>query len=444
MEKQNTIIERVENGFWPLRRWNSFSPVIPRPEGNPVGGGYFLQWDEEGIVIDPGYNFLENFLYIGGQPKDIDSIILTHNHPDHDANVERIFTALHEMNDRKDPEEDPKKIKLFFNQTTKWKYMWAMDYEMDIVSPDSFTLKVGNCQEISDNIEVEPIEAFHKELIGYSSIGLKLYLKKNNKVKFRIGITGDTTIPAAGIKKLAKPLEDCDIVVAHLGTLDIGNLLQAVEFGDNIDKRIQNIINDFNLKFNFKNPEEKAITAKVLNCKEDNSRDELDDRDQIKFNNEELIRLLKGNGNKKEDDHLGLKGVYDIFNYLFNKKEPNENIIGIISEFGEEVGSQRHKIARTLNRKLLGDESGKKGKSILTGDTNLTINLDSGECPECEDSYKVGFRCARCKDFFCSKCIEELCIKHRDKRIYYNCSNCYNLEYNPPRGEALPLQRLKD
>ena len=47
-----------------LRKWNSYTPILPpsREEYLNKGGGYFLRIGETGIVLDPGYNFIESYL----------------------------------------------------------------------------------------------------------------------------------------------------------------------------------------------------------------------------------------------------------------------------------------------------------------------------------------------------------------------------------------------
>ena len=82
-----------------LRRWNSFSPGLFRKYTGSLGGGYLLRInkklleatddgkDVENIVIDPGYNFLQNFCSEGFNIEDIDTIIVTHSHLDHCAEL---------------------------------------------------------------------------------------------------------------------------------------------------------------------------------------------------------------------------------------------------------------------------------------------------------------------------------------------------------------------
>lgn len=93
-----------------LRRWNSFTPAIPAHQADSIGGGYFLWHKGEGTVIDPGYNFLENFHRAGGSIRDIDNVFITHSHDDHTHQLEQILTLLYKYND-----EIPKETKRIEN-----------------------------------------------------------------------------------------------------------------------------------------------------------------------------------------------------------------------------------------------------------------------------------------------------------------------------------------
>ena len=87
--------------LWVLRQWNSHTPLLASADGKDSrGGGYFLQWAGKGIVVDPGMDFLRNFRQAGLAFRDIDAVILTHNHWDHVADVIPLLTLLFEYNDR--------------------------------------------------------------------------------------------------------------------------------------------------------------------------------------------------------------------------------------------------------------------------------------------------------------------------------------------------------
>ena len=80
-----------------LREWNSYTPTIPTETEADRGGGYYIRHGGEGIVIDPGYDFIENFSEAGGRLCDVQHIVLTHAHDDHTADFEAILMLLHRM-----------------------------------------------------------------------------------------------------------------------------------------------------------------------------------------------------------------------------------------------------------------------------------------------------------------------------------------------------------
>lgn len=143
----------IPNGFPSflsvLRKWNSYTPIIPSEKGDNKGGGYFLYHKGKGIVIDPGFNFIENFYQEGFKVADIDAILITHAHNDHTVDFESILTLIykyndaiedsvkHEMKGEKDIKikqevenrlnEQGKKIDLFLNVGTFMKYSGWLD-----------------------------------------------------------------------------------------------------------------------------------------------------------------------------------------------------------------------------------------------------------------------------------------------------------------------------
>lgn len=109
-----------------LRKWNSYTPLLPpsREDFVSKGGGYFLRMGNTGIVIDPGFNFIENYLEAGFKLDDIDHIFLSHAHNDHTVELEGIFSLLFKRNKREKP---PKKIKLYMNLGAFKKYSGYFD-----------------------------------------------------------------------------------------------------------------------------------------------------------------------------------------------------------------------------------------------------------------------------------------------------------------------------
>ena len=81
-----------------LRRWNSYTPIIANDYHISKGGGYFIRAGGCGIVIDPGFNFIDNFKGAGHKFYEIDVVIISHAHNDHTADLESILTLLYEYN----------------------------------------------------------------------------------------------------------------------------------------------------------------------------------------------------------------------------------------------------------------------------------------------------------------------------------------------------------
>jgi hypothetical protein len=84
--------------FCVLRSWSSFTPFLPQQWASnrearftSRGGGYLLRWKGHGIAVDPGPSFIRNLYETGFKVDDIDTVIVTHNHPDHTYEVESVL-----------------------------------------------------------------------------------------------------------------------------------------------------------------------------------------------------------------------------------------------------------------------------------------------------------------------------------------------------------------
>ncbi|WP_028314619.1 MBL fold metallo-hydrolase [Desulfatibacillum aliphaticivorans] len=83
--------------FFVLRDWGSYTPLLPETikQNQGGGGGYFLQWKDLGIVIDPGFDFIKHFYESGLHPSQITQIIVTHDHYDHVATFGPLLNLLY-------------------------------------------------------------------------------------------------------------------------------------------------------------------------------------------------------------------------------------------------------------------------------------------------------------------------------------------------------------
>lgn len=123
-----------------LRRWQGVNPRIPRPEERRLrGGGYFLLWEGKGIVIDPGFDFIDNFYDEGFSLADIHAVVVTHSHPDHDDDISTLMTLVREWNEfhalagESGSEHGKKHLDLFLNESAALKFsVWLKSADVRI------------------------------------------------------------------------------------------------------------------------------------------------------------------------------------------------------------------------------------------------------------------------------------------------------------------------
>ena len=194
-----------------LRKWNSYTPIIPSEKGDNKGGGYFLYHKGKGIVIDPGFNFIENFYQEGFKVADIDAILITHAHNDHTVDFESILTLIYKYNDAIEDsvkhemkgedeirikqevenrlKEQGKKIDLFLNIGTFMKYSGWLNLKDSGEIKYVTVLQPDTTYDLSDEyngITIHTTKAKHHEVIDNKyAIGFILDIEGN-----KIGFTG--------------------------------------------------------------------------------------------------------------------------------------------------------------------------------------------------------------------------------------------------------------
>ena len=225
-----------------LRKWNSYTPIIPSEKGDNKGGGYFLYHKGKGIVIDPGFNFIENFYQEGFKVADIDAILITHAHNDHTVDFESILTLIYKYNDAIEDSvkhemkgedeirikhevenrlnENGKKIDLFLNVGTFMKYSGWLNLKdsgeikyVTVLQPDT----TYDLPDEYNGITIHTTKAKHHEVIDNKyAIGFILDIEGN-----KIGFTGDTGWDFENNGSIAKPFIEHKpkLLIAHLGSI---------------------------------------------------------------------------------------------------------------------------------------------------------------------------------------------------------------------------------
>ena len=219
-----------------LRKWNSYTPAIPPEEGERcLGGGYFIYHNGKGIVIDPGYNFIENFHDAGCRIHDIDAILISHAHNDHTIDFESICTLLYQYNRDAPKNGRPiKKFDLYLNNSAFKKFsglLNLMDSNFEIVR----TLNVENEYQITEGVHLSVLPAFHDDVVSRNqSVGFLLTFSLDEKLKkilftcdtglFPLCKDGDELKPDMNGEELWKmypisTMENLDLMVIHIGSI---------------------------------------------------------------------------------------------------------------------------------------------------------------------------------------------------------------------------------
>lgn len=184
--------------FFILRKWNSYTPCIPREDGErSIGGGYFFLVNGIGTVVDPGYNFLENFNRIGGRITDIHNIVITHAHNDHTADLESILSLMYKYNDDKElrepTDEGFKSVKLFLNAGCQMKFSGLIDLRGAHHLEDVQTLMPGHRYDLGEGLVLRVLPAYHDEVVAKKyAVGLEFTLGAQDDSATRVVITADT------------------------------------------------------------------------------------------------------------------------------------------------------------------------------------------------------------------------------------------------------------
>ncbi len=195
--KQNcSISDIMPNQIILFKRWNSVDPNYPGYSGS-LGGGYYLWWEDTGIVIDPGYEFLSQFFCDKRKfgMGDIHAIVTTHAHDDHSHQVETIYSLSHKY--REDYPAPPfygsegtvvKFSRLLANTKTENLTLETSRYT---TSESSFSKRFQ--KEVSKSITMKWMQTIHNEMPwmkNNTGVALRFDLR-NESDDFSIGITGD-------------------------------------------------------------------------------------------------------------------------------------------------------------------------------------------------------------------------------------------------------------
>lgn len=243
--------EQERSEFQILRKWNSYTPAIPAvaEDNRSRGGGYFIYHSGKGIVIDPGYNFIENFHEAGGRIHDIDTIVITHAHNDHTTDFESLCTLLYKYNSEIKEPHLLKKVSIYLNNGAYKKFSGLLNLQDHFYIDKVYTLNQGNRYTMSNGIDLLVLPAFHDELISRDqSIGLLFSIPFSDEICRKLLFTSDTGLfplklegngfvpNTDGKRELwqeypVETLNGVDVLVAHIGSVNKNEILVDVNKG---------------------------------------------------------------------------------------------------------------------------------------------------------------------------------------------------------------------
>lgn len=177
-----------------LRRWNSYTPALPsEDEERVVGGGYFIWHNGHGTVIDPGYDFLDNFDRARCRICDVHNVILTHAHNDHTIDFESLRALLHEFNDKaKDEGQPQRKVRFFLNNGSFMKFSGLLDLKDNDFTDRLTTMNPGAEFDLLGGGKFRVLPAYHDEVLARDQATGLLFTLPTDAGDRRILFTGDT------------------------------------------------------------------------------------------------------------------------------------------------------------------------------------------------------------------------------------------------------------
>lgn len=216
-----------------LRRWNSHTPMVT----NRLGGGYFLRWRGKGIVIDPGWTFLDAFRsetegLEGHRIGEIDMVIATHDHVDHAGDLGPLVILLRQYNKWRKSSPGSKcslhrtdfivSHGAYFSNQALFEHPQNRAFvRVSRVLPNRRVCPPRDRCRLDQRyyLELECLRTRHREILGDDTgFGLRLTLLSEDLDAHRFVIcdTGDTAFDP----DLLFQYEDADILILHLGTLE--------------------------------------------------------------------------------------------------------------------------------------------------------------------------------------------------------------------------------
>ena len=365
--------ERID-GLYSLERWSSWAPKLPRPRMFSCrGGGKLLVWNGKGIAIDPGFDFLTNLYDECFSLEDIDAICITHDHSDHTDDFDAICRLIKEY---RRVLGDKKQLVLLVNPGFSQKcshYLKEAEAKGEV--KHVYLLNHDTTIDLDEfYLSIKVLRAIHSEQHTEKyAVGLIFQLKEepDDKPVIEIGFTSDTRYPEENTEESKKfkrdfeKLASCDMVVANISHATFRELKGILELKLNEDSLYQGFWNQLKEEERQNNDIIRILKWALWYGDEEKI-------DAI-WKDENLSQQQVGKGKGILATHLGISGINKAWEQI--KENSSDRIEGcklmIISEFREELGSFRSKLAQLLNKC-----SGSENARCYTSDIGMAIRFE--------------------------------------------------------------------
>jgi hypothetical protein len=336
---------------------------VPDEYETDRGGGYFIWHRGQGIVIDPGYDFVENFHRAGGRVDDIHHVVITHAHPDHTADFETLLNLFYEYNHTRKEEKSTlkKRVRLYLNVGADRKFaglysLRSAEYIDEVIVLNRGDREMPQRVRMFDGATLTVLRAYHDDVITSDNcVGLGFELTGPGLTwSRRILFTGDTSLypkipvppaPSPAIYEQYPPPFGCpgptpariDLVVPHLGS-----------------------VMDYELDPVPRHEQAETEETSTESSEGDAQRPSASGR--------------SGPPKLFCPNHLGLHGTV----ILLDKLAP---VAAIVSEFGEELKDFKIDLVRTMDMALQDKREKEKQPSIFVvpGDLSIVYDISSGK-----------------------------------------------------------------
>lgn len=237
-----------------LKGMSSSTPAVLNSAFNTQsfhGGGIYFNWNGFGVVIDPGYHFVENMHRFGLSVLDVDAVVVTHEHIDHTNDIRILDDLSYSLLRYREKGEKEHKVRWYLDQVTYGLVKSLQKEGSGFSRKANIIYKVFPEEKVQihccekDKIVLKTVPTLHEQIEGryLNHTFAAVFELENGEEKRKIFYTSDTkyqdllTRAAIGsdivIANISSVYEDDLLRIkpksTHLGYMGCYNLLKSLE-----------------------------------------------------------------------------------------------------------------------------------------------------------------------------------------------------------------------